>query len=464
MTGTRTDGTDGAGHRPPSPDRPPPGHRLPPGPRLPRALQTAGFLAVRAPLMRAARRRYGSVFTLDLALFGRTVVVCDRDLIKQVFTTPTDVLGNNEVNLGSVLGPGSTFALDGDEHRRQRKVLLPPFAGKRMQAYETVFERATVAEAAGWPTGTPLSTMDPMNRITLTVILQAVFGAEGREFDELRVIIPPLVTLASQLSLLRALRRDLGPWSPWGRFLRLRRRFDDVVDRLIAQVRADPDLEQRADVLALMVQCRYDDGSPMTDSAIRDQMLTVLAAGHETTATTLAWALERLSRHPAVLEELVAEVDAGRDELLQATVLEVQRTRSVIDLVAREVVADSARIGNWVLPRGTTVMVSIESVQSDDTVFPDAARFDPHRFVGVTPDHYGWVPYGGGTRRCLGSAFANLEMTVVLRTLLRTFEVAGTYDGPEPARDRGVAIAPGRGGQVVLHRRTTASLLPAAVA
>jgi len=430
--------------------------RIPPGPALPRVLQGVPFIVGRRRAMAFLRKRYGSAFTIDIPFYGRTVVLSDPSLIKQLFTARPDVAGNHEVNLGSVLGPGSSFALDGEEHRRQRKLLLPPFAGKRMSEYAGLIEEETLSEAATWPLGTRFPTMGPMNRITLNVILRAVFGAEGAEFDALRELLPPMVALASKMDLLAAARRDLGPWSPWGRYLSYRREFDTIVDGIIARVRADPALAERRDVLAIMVQSRYDDGRPMDDRAIADQLLTVIAAGHETTATTLSWALERLSRHPAILERLVAEIDAGGSELLTATILEVQRTRPVIDLTGRVVKAEMMSLGEWSLPRGTGVMVAIDLVHQEESVFPDAQRFDPDRFVGGGADHYSWVPFGGGTRRCLGAAFASMEMTTVLRTLLREFEVAATYEPAERMRNRGVAFAPARGGQVTLHRRRRA--------
>jgi cytochrome P450 family 138 len=206
-------------------------------------------------------------------------------------------------------------------------------------------------------------------------------------------------------------------------------------------------------VLSIMLQARYDDGERMTNRQIADQLTTLLAAGHETTATTLAWAVERLRRHPDVLARLVAEVDAGGSELRQATVLEVQRVRPVIDLTARRVKAESLPLGPWVFPRGHTIMVGIGLVHSDETVFPHAARFDPDRFVGVKPDRYAWVPFGGGFRRCLGAAFADMEMNVVLATLLREFTVSPTTAPGERWHSRGVAYAPAKGGVAVVHRR-----------
>jgi cytochrome P450 len=247
---------------------------------------------------------------------------------------------------------------------------------------------------------------------------------------------------------------DLGRWSPWGRFWSVRREYDGIIERLMAKAERQDGLDERDDILALMLQSRYDDGSRMSRGEIADQLLTLLAAGHETTATTLAWAVERLRRHPAVLRELVEEVDAGGKALREATIIEVQRTRPVIDLVGRQVRADSYQLGRWTLPKGHSVLVSIALIHQDDAVFPNARAFDPSRFLGARPDLYHWIPFGGGTRRCLGAAFANMEMNVVLRTMLRDFSLAPTGEPGERWHSRGIANAPAKGGQAVVRRRT----------
>jgi cytochrome P450 len=429
------------------------GVRLPPGPALPRRVQGAAFLASRRRMTQLMRRRYGRVFSLHVPLFGRAVFVSDPALVKQLFMTSTDIVGNVEPNLGRVLGRGSFFNLEGDEHRRQRKLLVPPFHGKRMQSYESIIEEETLREAATWPQGQPFETLAPMMRITLNAILRAVFGAEGAELDALRALLPPLVTLGSRLALLPGRQVELGRWTPWGRFAAYRRQFDAIVGRLIAKASADPAADDRGDILSLMLQARYDDGGAMSHDDISDQLLTLLAAGHETTATTLAWAVERLRRHPALLARLVAEADAGGSELRQATIIEVQRTRPVIDIAGRTVKADSVRLGEWVIPRGYNILVGISLIHDDEEVFPDAASFNPDRFVGAKPDSYAWIPFGGGTRRCIGAAFANMEMNVVLRTLLRDFELSSTYEPPERWHSRGVAYAPAKGGVAIVHRR-----------
>jgi cytochrome P450 len=296
-----------------------------------------------------------------------------------------------------------------------------------------------------------------MMRITLNAILRAVFGAQGGAFDELRELLPPMVPLASRMAVLPSfVRRDLGRWSPWGRVQAHRRRYEEIIVSLIAEARADPAFDTRNDVLALMLAARYEDGSPIADSHIADELLTLLAAGHETTATTLAWAIERLRRHPRLLARLTEEVDAGRSELRQATIWEVQRTRPVVEATTR-VARTRIRLGEWVIPEHHTVIASIVAAHNSEQNFVDAKTFNPDRFLGGNPDTFTWFPYGGGIRRCIGAAFANMEMNVTLRTLLREFEFATTYAPGERRHSRGVATAPRRGGRAVVYRRKSAA-------
>jgi cytochrome P450 len=417
---------------------------LPPGPTAPRAVQ--GAYALTQPLrgMRRLKERYGDAFTVNVPIFGKAVVISGAAEIKQLFTSGPELVDNLEVNLGRVLGSRSMFALSGDEHKRQRKLLVPPFHGRRLAAYEKIVEEETARELASWPEDQAFATLPSMMRITLNAILRAVFGAEGAEFAELRELLPPFVTLGSRLAVLPISKK--GRFNPWRRFERMRREYDAIVDRLIAKARPDGD-----DVLSMLLQTRYDDGSGLSREEISDQLLTLLTAGHETTATTLAWAVERLRRHPALLAEL--RDDDGK--LLDATILEVQRTRPVIDLTARQVKQDGFRLGRWTLPKGYAVLVSIALIHDDDAVFPHAAAFDPHRFAGARPDLSQWIPFGGGTRRCLGAAFATMEMTVVLRTLLRDFTLVPTSEPGERWHSRGVAYAPAKGGRAIVRRRTT---------
>jgi cytochrome P450 len=426
---------------------------LPPGPAIPQALQGAAFAFTRRRFMHAMADRYGDAFSLQVPVYGAVVAVASPKLAKQVFTANPDVLGNIQPNLSRLLGSGSVFALDGDDHRQRRRLLAPPFHGKSIKNYESIIEEEALREIAEWPQGPVFPTLPSMMHITLNAILRAVFGAQGAALDELRRIIPPWVTLGSRLATLPKPSRTYGRHSPWGRLAQYRRRYDAVIDRLIADERSDPNFESRNDVLAMLLRSTYEDGSVMSRKDIGDELLTLLAAGHETTASTLGWAFERLCRHPDVLAALAAEADGDANELRQATILEVQRHRTVIDAAGRHVHAQNFELGEWSVPRGHTIIVSISRLHSDPALFPDPDRFDPQRFVGAKPPSFGWLPYGGGARRCVGAVFANMEMDVVLRTVLRHFVIQTTDTPGEKIHSRGVAYTPKDGGRIAVRRR-----------
>ncbi|WP_018603192.1 cytochrome P450 [Mycobacterium sp. 155] len=430
------------------------GMRIPPGPRIPVLFQGAGYAFARRWMVKRISRRYGDIFTLRLPMFGRTVIVAEPQLAKQLFQANTEDVGNIQPNLSRILGSGSVFALDGAGHRRRRKLLTPPFHGKSIRNYETIFEEETLRESASWPEGREFETLEPMMRITLNAILRAVFGADGEQLDELRRIIPPWVTLGSRLAVLPNPTRDYGRFSPWARLAEYRRQYDAVIDRLIERIESDPEFEHRDDILALLLRSTYEDGSAMSRKDISDELLTLLAAGHETTASTLGWAFERISRHPEVLAELVTEAATAGNEYRQATILEIQRVRTVIDFAGRHVYAPAFELGEWVIPRGYSVIVALAAIQERPEEFPDPGRFDPQRFVGNRPG-LGWIPFGGGTRRCVGAVFANVEIDIVLRTVLRHFVIETTTAPGEKVHSRGVAYTPKSGGRVVVHRRAT---------
>lgn len=426
---------------------------LPPTPRIPKALQGIAFSISRRWTAQQLGRRYGKAFTLSLPVYGPSVVVADSQLAKQVFTASPDALGNIQPNLSRVLGRGSVFALDGDDHRRRRRLLTPPFHGKSIKTYEHIIEEETLREIADWPDGRSFATLPSMMHITLNAILRAVFGADGEQLDELRRLLPPWVTLGSRLATLPAPKRTYGRYTPWGRLVQQRRKYDAVVDKLIDDKRADPEFERQTDVLALMLRSTYEDGSPMSRNDIRDELLTLLGAGHETTAATLGWAFERLSRHPEVLAALSAEADTDDNPMRQAAILEVQRTRTVIDLAGRHVCVPTFELGDWVIPNGYSIFVSISQIHADAELFPHPERFEPQRFLAAKPSTFAWIPFGGGTRRCVGAAFANMEMDVVLRTVLRHFTIESTVAPGEKWHSRGVAYTPKGGGKIVAHRR-----------
>ena len=427
--------------------------RLPPTPPVPRLIQGLGFTTSRKWTVAQIVRRCGDVFTLQLPVFGRTVIVADPALAKELFMANTEDVGNIQPNLSRVLGSGSVFALDGADHRRRRRLLTPPFHGKSIRNYEAIFEEETLREAQSWPEGKPFETLEPMMRITLNAILRAVFGADGTHLDELRRIIPPWVTLGSRLAVLPTPARTYGRFSPWGRLARYRRRYDEVIGRLIDAVQADPDFDERDDVLALLLKSTYEDGSSMSRQDIGDELLTLLAAGHETTAATLGWVFERISRHPDVLARLAAEADTEDNEYRQAVILEVQRVRTVIDFAGRHVYAPSFNLGEYTIPQGYSIVVALSQMHHRTQEFPDPDRFDPHRFLGQRPPTFAHIPFGGGTRRCVGAAFANVEMDIVLRTVLRHFVIETTDTPAEKTHSRGVAYTPKSGGRVTVHRR-----------
>lgn len=439
---------------------------VPPGPRTPRTLQTLAALTRQRPQLERARRRYGNLFSVEIHALGTFVVVADPALIKQVFTAPSTVLhAGTGSPLGTVLGQHSLLATDEGYHLEQRKLLLPPFHGKRMQTYEHLIAHIAAEEIDRWPEGVEFATIGSFMTITLRAILGAVFGAAGEDLDVLERVIPPYVESGSRMATLRGLQKDLGPRSPWGRFLAHRAAVDARLDILIDRARADTAIAGRSDVLALLVQATHTDGSPMTNAEIRDQLVTLLAAGHETTAGTLAWAVERLRRHPDLTARLTAEVDAGGRSLRDATIRELQRSRPVISFASR-LTREEYELGGYRLPAGTRIGLAAGLTHYDPDLFPEPDRFLPERFMTSKPDTYAWIPFGGGIRRCIGAAFAHMEMDVVLRTLLQRVELIGDPDMPDERwAFRGVAHVPAGGGLVTARRRaTTTDLRDAAAA
>jgi cytochrome P450 len=428
--------------------------RLPPGPRIPKTVHGIALVIAQHGAVAALARRYGSPFTIKLPIFGQTVVISDPILVKDLFSTSRDLLGRPKNNLGEIFGPGSVFSLEGDELLDRRKLLLPPFHGSRMRSYEDVIEEEVIREIASRPEGREFETLPSMMRVTLNAILRAVFGAEGPALDELRRLLPPGMKLGSRIALLPPIvRRDFGRWSPGRRYLHHRRRVDAVIDSLIADARTDPAPEERKDVLALLLQARYQNGEPIPDRHVSEELLSLLVAGHETTSTALAWAVERLRRHPRLLARLTEEVDAGGSELRQATIWEVLRTRPVLTGALRRT-KTRIRLGEWVIPEDTMVWANIQLAHASEESFPDAASFNPDRFVGAVPNPFASIPFGGGMNRCIGAAFADMTMDVTLRTLLREFRFVPTDASGERRHNRGVTLAPGRGGRAVVYRRT----------
>jgi cytochrome P450 family 135 len=424
---------------------------LPAGPRLPILASTVRWVARPTQYLEACRRRYGDVFTLPLIREGPWVMVADPELVKQVFTGPPELLHAGEGNavLRPILGPSSVLVLDEAEHMRQRKLLLPPLHGERIQRYEEVMRAETERVLRSWPTGVAAAARPRTQQVTLEVIMRAVFGATGAsELGRLRVALEGLLELTTRrrrLILLVVMGPDRVRESQRLGFRDALERVDSAVLDLVRARRADPALEDRDDILSLLLQATHEDGSPMSDSELRDELLTLLVAGHETTATALAWALELLVRHPDALERARADGD-----YLEAVIRETLRLRPVIALVARKLTADWT-LGDHHLPAGAVITPCIYLIHRREDVYPEADRFRPERFLETPPGTYTWIPFGGGVRRCLGASFALFEMEVVLDTLLQHARVRAARSRPERVARRAITLTPSRGGEVVLE-------------
>jgi cytochrome P450 len=429
---------------------------LPPGADAPRTRQTTRWMARPLTFLRSLREAHGDMFTIHLLQEDPWVMVGDPELAKQVFRAPGDVLHAGEPKriLEPILGPRSILLLDESSHMRQRRLLLPPFHGDRMTRYEEVMREAAEAELERWPVEVAAASAPHMGAIALEVILRAVFGVtEPEHLDPLRETLRALLdfTTADARVVLVALGEPerLGEDRLAG-FREALARTDELVLAEIARRRAQPGIEQREDIMSLLLQARHEDGSPMSDAELRDELLTLLIAGHETTATTLAWALERLVRSPQALERTVAEAAEGGGPYTDAVIQETLRLRPVFPMVARAV-KKPFELGGYTIPPGVTVMPSISLIHRRPEIYPDPDAFRPERFLEKPPGTYTWIPFGGGVRRCLGASFSLLEMRIVLSTLLSRARIRAAEPEPERAMRRVISLPPSRGGRVVLE-------------
>jgi cytochrome P450 family 135 len=430
-----------------------PERRLPPSPPLARPIQTAIWSRQARRLLYACQDRYGDMFRLRIAYEGTWVMLADPAAIKQVFTGDPKVFHAGEGNqiLAPILGKNSVLVLDEKPHMSQRKLLLPPFHGTRMQGYEQTMSEIAEREIADWPTGTPYQLRPRMQAMTLEIILQTVFGVRGGErMGELRAALRDFLDLTTDPKVLLPVLM-IGPnrIRKFGPFRRRVDRVDELIYREIAERRAAGDVEQRDDVLSMLVAARHEDGSPMRDGEMRDELLTLLVAGHETTATSLSWAVERLSRNPEKLERLRAEVLEGREEYLTATIQETLRLRPVISIVLRKL-TEAVEIGGYELPAGVSVAPCVYLVHRNPEVYPEPQRFLPERFLDNPPGTYTWIPFGGGVRRCLGASFAQFEMAVVLKELVKRHQIRPANPKPERVFRRAITETPRHNAEVVL--------------
>jgi cytochrome P450 len=430
---------------------------LPPGPRAPRPLQTARWIARPAAFMEEAQRRYGDMFTLRIANEGTWVFISDPDAVKQVFTGDPRLLHAGEANivLLPVLGSHSVLLLDDDAHMAQRKLMLPSFHGERMRGYEHTMADVAAREIERWPAGEPLSAWPTMQAITLEVIMRTVFGVrETARLERLGEALRNTLGFAAQ-PVRMALLATLGPRriADLGLIRAKLEPTDELIYEEIRSRREAPDLSERDDVLSLLLQARHDDGTEMTDKELRDELMTLLVAGHETSATALSWALDALTHHPGALERLREEVDSGEDAYLDAVVKETLRLRPVIALVLRRL-TEPMEIGGRLLPGGVTVAPCIYLLHRRPDVYDEPRAFRPERFLEKPPGTYTWIPFGGGVRRCLGASFAQFEMKVVLRELVARLDIRAARAEPERRIRRAIVFAPERGGEIVVERRS----------
>jgi cytochrome P450 len=432
-----------------------------PGPRWPSALQTLGWVLAPSLVMDRCAARFGDVFTLTLAPGRRRLVLLrDPEAVRTVFTAPPDVAPSaaGATPIASVMGRHSVITLIGSEHMRQRKLLLPPFHGERVRAYGDVIEQATRREMGDWTLGRPMRVHPRMQAITLEVILRAVFGVEAERMEALRAAITGLLGNATVAAIRQGFRPTVDG-RPGGRLGVALEHLDELIFAELARRRAVTDLAERTDILSLLLLARDEQGEPMTDAELRDELVTLLLAGHETTATSLSWAFERLVRHPAALERLIAEVDGGAEEFMDAVIHETLRVRPVVPTVVR-VLTEPLAVGDRLLPAGTRVVPSIYLTNRNAGVYEAPRAFRPERFLGQSPETYAWIPFGGGIRRCIGAAFAMYEMRTIMRTVLGELRprAPGGLGGrfAEPIMRRAITLAPGRGGRVVWERRVPA--------
>src|SRR3954451_12669248 len=427
---------------------------LPPGPTEGPARQTMRWLARPIALLEDCRRTYGDSFSLNLLGFRTPLVMVSHpDAVKALYTERGHALPpGRTLSLRPIVGDRSVLLLEGSAHLSRRNLMLPPFHGERMRAYEPIMREAAAREIDRWPDAEPFAVHPSMQAITLEVILRAVFGVERRDLaDLLRELLR--LTASAQLQFLVLLARRFGGPDPLERFDALTSRIDEILLAEIADRRADPDTAQRDDICSLLVEARFEDGAPMDDREIRDQLLTLLVAGHETTATALAWTLDLLAHHPEALNRLSGEVDAGEETYLRAVIAESLRLRPVVPLAGRRLTSDLS-VDGLDLPAGTDVTPAIWLTHTRADTYPEPYAFRPERFLDGAPATYAWIPFGGGIRRCLGAAFAELEMRVVLTEILRRRVPRAASPRAERVARRNVTFSPRHGTRILAARRT----------
>jgi cytochrome P450 len=435
---------------------------LPPGPTAPAAFQLLATWTRPTVSLLRLRERYGKRFTVQLPFQPPFVILSDPEEIKQLFIAPPDVLhpGEGARVLEPLIGRNSVILLDEHAHLEQRKLMLPAFQGSRMQRLTGLMSELTQREIESWPCDEPVALHPRLQQLTLEIVLRAVFGLEqGPRLDRLRNLLTDVLAFSeSPLSVLPVAHRLRRVIPALRRFHAAQQRADELIFELIAQRRSGELAGEGDDVLSMLLAARHEnDGSPMSAQELRDELMTALVAGHETTASQLAWAFERLARSPRVTERLVAELDAGEsDAYLTATINEVLRCRPVLPNAEPRLTKQPVTIGGFTYPAGVALIAAAFLVHHDPELYPEPFAFEPERFVGQTPGTYTWIPFGGGRRRCLGASFALVEMKIVMRAVLERFALRPTDERPEPTARRSITFSPARQATMVLTQRGSA--------
>ncbi len=431
---------------------------LPPGPSEAPIKQTLRWLVRPIAFMEDSRRRHGDAFSVRFMGFERPMVMLsDPEAIRALYSAHEHGLPpGRTVALLPIMGPGSVLLLEGREHLSRRKLMLPPFHGERMRSYESIVREVAEREVASWPQDETLAVHPRMQAVTLEVILRAVFGVtDTARGARLRERLPLLLdgTSSAALQFQVLLSRRGGRGDPLEDLRTLTREIDELLLAEIAERRADPAAEEREDILSLLAGARFEDGTQMSDREVRDQLVTLLLAGHETTATALAWTFDLLLRNPATLKRLTAEVDAeDGDAYMRAVVSESLRLRPVVPLAGRRLASD-LNVEGMSLPAGTDVTPAIWLTHTRPDLYPEPYAFRPERFLESPPTTYGWIPFGGGVRRCLGAAFAEFEMRVVLETVLRARALEPAASRAERVTRRNVTFSPRHGTRIRTRAR-----------
>lgn len=428
---------------------------LPPGPRLPPVVQAVAWARRPLPFLERCQKHFGDTFTIRVRHAGTWVILADPEDVKKVFTADHSVLGVGLANsvLGPLLGPRSVMLLEEPEHVRRRRLMLPPFHGERMKGYAGMMQEVTRRELAGWPIGQPFELWPRMQEITLEAIMRVVFGpVDTPELETLRRDLRRLTNWMNdprRLNLLAA----AGP----ARFAGnsdYREMMEPVEQGVLGEVRRrqrEPHCTDGSDIAAMLGEARYDDGSPMSEQDLRDELVTLLTDGP--TSSLLSWAFERLLRHPDMYARLRAEADAGEEDVyLDAVVKETMRLCPAAPIVVRKLL-EPMQLGGYEIPAGTTVAPCVHLVHRNAVIYPEPLAFRPERFLERPAGTYTWIPFGGGVRRCLAAPYAQMLMREVIRTVVAEVELRPVDPRGERARKSAIAFVPHRHALVVAVRR-----------